>query len=388
MKRAPLELERNVRRRRSPFWALGALVLVVGLVYLMRSGLGVWFLLFPGSFAFFFAKRTTLSKIHASEEGLRIGGDTLIPRASLASPLVRHEDGATYVAFAGRRGIDVEVKNNLEADALLEALALDADSAAIEVKLTRTPSALVIVAMLFATIIFASLPFLLMQTGLGLAMTAATFVLAFFAMRLVLGVRMRVGTDGLMIRELFRRRFVPYASVLDVGAEESRLVVRRTNGTELKFEVPVYKGEGGRPSAAAYDEASAIARRIRQAQNAHREAAPALDLSAALDRGARTTREWLDQLRKLGEGTVATFRTVGVSRDQIFDVVTSTTAAAKDRVAALVALRPSLREEEKKRIRIATEKIAAPELRDQMVRVLDDDDEVALTEALEAVDRQ
>lgn len=387
MKREPIELDTFVRRRRSPVWALGMLMLVVGLVYLMKNGLGVWFLLFPGSFAFLFAKRTTFAKIHASEEGLRIG-PTLIPRARLASPLVRHEDGATYVSFAGRPSFDVEVKNNLEADRLLEALALDADSAAIEVKLTRTPSPFVIVAMLFATVLLASIPFLLMPTGAGLAMTVAALVLAFLAMRLALGVRMRVGTDGVMLREIFRRRFVPHADIVAVRADDARIVIGRTNGTEMRFEVPVYKGEHGKPSPAANDEATAIVRRIRQAQSAHRDAAPVTDLSAALDRGARTTREWLDQLRKLGQGTIATFRTVSVSRDQIFDVVTSTTATAKDRIAALVALRASLRDDEKTRIRVATEKIAAPELREQLVRLLDEDDEVAMTEALEAVDRE
>jgi hypothetical protein len=191
-----------------------------------------------------------------------------------------------------------------------------------------------------------------------------------------------------MLREIFRRRFVPHADIVGVSAEDARVVIGRTNGTELRFEVPVYKAEHGKPSPAAHDEAAAIARRIRQAQRAHREGAPVTDLSAALDRGARTTSEWLADLRKLGQGTVATFRTAPVSREQIFDVVTSTTATAKDRVAALVALRPSLRDDEKTRIRVATEHIAAPELRDQMIRVLDEDDELAMTEALAAVDRE
>ena len=386
VKREPLALVRNVRRRRSPFWALAALMLVVGLVYLMHNGLGVWFLLFPGTFAFFFAKRTTLANILASEEGLRID-DTLIPRARLTSPLVRHEDDTTYVTFAGRRAIDVEVKNNLEADALLEALALDAGSAAIELTLTREPSLLAVLFVLFVTIGVAALPFLLLHTIASLGLTAAIVVSAILLARMLWRVRLRVGTDGVMLRELFRRRFVPHAEIADVEADGEYVVIRRTNGTDIRLHVLAYKAE--EPGhASVNDEALAVARRLRQAHREHRDGAPVTDLSAALDRGARTTRQWLDDLRKLGEGTVATFRTVGVAREQIFDVVTSTTATSKDRIAALVALRPSLDADEETRIRVATEKIAAPELRVAMERVLDEDDEAAMTEALEAVDHE
>ena len=198
-------------------------------------------------------------------------------------------------------------------------------------------------------------------------------------------VRLRIGTDGIVARDLFGSRFVSHAEITDVSAEGSRVRIARANGNDIQLEVPVPKAEREHPPA-VIDEAVAIVRRLRQAQSAHREGSPATDLSAALDRGARTTREWLADLRKLGEGTVATFRTVGIARDEILDVVTSTTATAKDRIAALIALRPTLREDEKTRVRVATERIAAPELREQMVRVLDEDDELALTEALEAVD--
>ncbi len=387
MKHKPLELERNVRRRRSPIWALGALLLVVGFAYLMRNGLGVWFLLFPGSFAFLFAKRTKLSRITASEEGLAIDG-TLVPRARLASPLVRHEDQATYVAFAGRPSFDVEVKNNLEADALIEALALDAASVAIELKLVRAPSPIAIFLMLVGMFGAAAIPLALMHTPLGLALMIVIIVLAAFINRILFGTRVRIGSDGLMLRGLLARQFVAHDQIVDATAEGARVIVRRSNGTEIRLDVPVYKNEHGKASPAANDEALAIVRRLRQAQRAHREGAPVVDLSAALDRGAQTTLEWLADLRKLGEGTIATFRTVGIAREQLLDVALGTTATAKNRIAALVALRPSLREEEKVRIRVATERIAAPDLRDHMVRVLDEDDEATMAEALEAIDQQ
>lgn len=362
--------ETTVRFGRSKLWL--ALSLVPSLAMLaVGLRIGVLFFVLPLPIILgFLAKGTHRTSVVASREGLRIGTQ-LVPRASLSSALVRHERHTTYVELTGKRDVDVEVANNIEADALVRALGLDAASTTVEVPVNFAPSPLA-----WLVVIAGSIGLFFAWAWLALL----TFVVG-AAIVLVLAPRatLRIGADGIAIRKLIdRSRFVAHGNIVAVDVQGDALIVRETGGRETRLIV--------RDQGAGEDQARAIARRIMQARRARRSMPDAPELAVALDRGAQTTREWLTDLRKLGEGTIATFRTIGVAREQLLDVVESTTASAKDRMAALVALRPHLREEEKTRIRVATESIAAPAVRDHMVRVLDSEDEDEMIEALEAVD--
>ena len=384
-----LELTTSVRFRRSRLWALAAVVPVVALLALGVK-LGIFLFLFPAPLFLLRMNRIVEARVVASEEGLRIG-ERLIPRAAFTSGLVRHEDGRVFVALDGREHVDVAVTSNVAADALLSALRLDAASAVAEVRLVRGMrkafNALGIIVLVWTLLMFRALQ----PTMFGVLTTGIMIALGVLGLRKAREVKLGIGADGISIRELGSQRFIPHDAIEGVETDGDAVVLRPKNGEPLRWELPTRRNRENESTTALErrrDEANAIVRRIRQARAAFRERANAPELAVALDRGAHTTREWLADLRKLGEGTIATFRTIGVAREQLLDVVESTTASAKDRMAALVALRPHLREEEKTRIRVATESIAAPEVRDRMVRVLDTEEEHEMIEALEAVDRR
>jgi hypothetical protein len=68
-------------------------------------------------------------------------------------------------------------------------------------------------------------------------------------------------------------------------------------------------------------------------------------------------------------------------------IVESTTADASARVAALVALRSNMTDEERPRIRVAAERCVLPSLRDRMVRVVDAEDDEVVASVLAEVER-
>ncbi len=383
------EATTNVRFPRSKRWAFVALVPMILLSVALGKFVGIWFFLLPGPLVLFFANRIVRANVVASAEGLRIG-QRLVPRSALSSALVRHDHDVTYVSFQGDQRVDVEVTSNVAAEELLRALKLDAASSAVEIPLQKTASP----QLRFLPIVAMIVGFLAMRTfhpQISALMIAAAGIAVFVvAMRLALRVTLRVGADGIVFHEALKKeRFVSHDAIKDVRAIDDMIVVELNDGQEMTFTLPGSRSssrESPRDRAHRNDEAEAIVRRVRQARQAYREGANAPELTVALARGSRSVRDWVTELRRLGEGAASTFRTIGIAREQLFDVVESTTAAARDRIAAMVALRATLRDEEKPRIRIAAERIAAPELRERMVRILDAEDEAAVEEELRELD--
>jgi hypothetical protein len=368
--------ETTVRFARSKLWlTLSFAPSLAMLAFGMKVGALLFLFPLPAAIGFLL-KRTERARVVASNEGLRVG-DLSLPRAALESALVRHDGPSTYVELRGKHDVEIEVANNVEADALVRALGLDAGRTTLDVRVDLAPNPFVAAAVLLALVGVAVALALVGQPAFAILSCFLAIAIVFTTGR----ASLRIGADGIALRRRWTAaRFIPHDQIGSVDLDGTHLVVRETSGRETRFSV---RGQG-----TLDDEGRAIARRIVQARQAHRASDAAPELSIALDRGAQTTREWLADLRKLGEGTVATFRTIGVAREQLFEVVESTAATAKDRVAALVALRSHLREEDKTRIRVLTERIAAPELRDNMVRVLDHEEDDELLEALEAVDRK
>jgi len=385
------EIETVVRRPLSttqwlvaPLIAMGALAFAVntlwGAAVATVVGLGVWLSV---------ARASPHVRVIASRDGLRVGSRS-IPRSAFDVALLRHAGGRTYVALRGRRALDVEVPNNVEADALVRALGLDAASSTVEFALGESPSArdwlLVVglVALTVASFTFAPTPELEAAgafTGIALVAVASWLTSRVF---------LRVGADGLLVRRpLGRARFLPHGAIANVRCDGDTIVVEPMTGVALVLRVPGIPTGGDddrarrRQEDRRADDARAIARRIHQARNAFRDhRAGAGAMVAVLERGARSTREWLEHLRGLGEGAASTFRAMDATRAQLLAVVESTTARARDRLAALVALRAQLTDEEAPRIRVAAERCAEPDLRERMVRVLDAEEDATLEETL------
>ena len=380
-----LAMTTNVRRPRTALlWTVAGLTVaffVVATVLRVHVGPLPWWVLLPLFAAIQRRPKITRSAIEASTEGLRIGGE-LVPRASLSTALLRRESGRSYVTLRNksRMGghVDVEVSDDEQADRLCRALALDAASTTAEFTLFRAQKAsrrarafaLAAVAgvmvMVGWTAALSTLPAFLIPLLLVaplLLMLVAIPIVAFHRR-----VKLRVGADGLVVREGFgRRRFVPHDDVTETRASGNHVVLAQKKG-DLVYSVGEERRRRRREELE--QTAQSIVWRIDKAREAYRElAGDAPQAALALDRGEASAREWLDRLRAIGAGANATFRSAQMTREQLLRVVESTTAAAKARLAALAALHDGLTEEEKPRIRVAAERCAEPALGERMVRV-------------------
>jgi hypothetical protein len=334
--------------------------------------------------------------IDASPEGLRIG-DALMPRAKLKSAVLRREYDHSYVLLRGGglnpASVDVEVSSDEEADRLCRALTLDAASTTAEFTLFRRGNDTKSVTLLMA----------LIAAGVGVGVASARTHLAHMALPFVMvaifalmvpvlfvtrRTKLRVGADGIALREgLSRRRFIGHDEIERVTATGTEVAIERKNGERIAWNVGGSRQRKKKKRSEDLErQAQSIVWRIEKAREAYAALAGGAPQAAlALDRGQKTAREWLDQLRAIGAGAGATFRSAQLTREQLLRIVESTTAAAKERIAAAAALHDALTEEEKPRIRVAADRCAAPALGEAMVRVAlapsDEDLEVALEEA-------
>jgi hypothetical protein len=338
--------------------------------------------------------------VSASPEGLRMGSK-LLPRAKLHSALMRSEGDRSYVTLRGRSwgsNVDIAVGSDSEADELCAALGLDAKSTTAEFSLFRGVPGLTSIAaglgLVAAAVGFtaAILAHASVQALIAFPFAMVLFIALLVPLLLVLRrVSLRVGADGILVREgINRRRFHAHDSIASVRAVGKEVVIRLNNGQTLRWEVA--PGQRSGVNQARIDEhtrqAQSVVWRIRKAQEAYRALAGGAPQTAlALDRGERSLVEWIDALRRVGEGEGATFRHALPTRDQLLAIVESTTALAKERLAAAVALRAKLTEEEKPRVRVAAERCVAPALRERMVRVIDAPSDEELATVLEEAEQ-
>ncbi len=329
--------------------------------------------------------------VDASLEGIRLG-DKLVPRAKLKSALLRREADRMFLLLRGRSmgaSADVQVKSDEEADALCTALGLDAKSTTAEFTMNRKTSgfraallaavAIAIAGSAFAIVLHTPVALLGMMIAFG-----ALMLLGLPAMLIAQRAKLLVGADGIVLREGLRpRRFFSHDEIESVNARGTSVFIQPKHGDLIALMVGSDSGNK-KQRAEAELQTQSVAWRIHKAREAYLAlAGKAPDGALALDRGTRSVREWIDQLRRVGEGATATFRSVNLTRDQLLAIVESTSAAAKERLAAIVALHAGLTAEEKPRIRIAAERCVLPALREKMVRVADATSDEELAVALE-----
>jgi hypothetical protein len=220
---------------------------------------------------------------------------------------------------------------------------------------------------------------------LGITAFAVVFVPLFVLLR---RVRLRAHADGLVVREgIGRRSFLPYDAIASVSSDGPTVVLTLRTGHVARWQVTpdgvsltANTLETGRR-----ERATAIAAEIARALQAHRSGVtPDATHTLALDRGESSPVAWLQALRRVGDGGVATFRQgVTPTRDELLAIATSPCAAPGHRVAAAVALRAALTDAETPRIRVAAESAGAPHLGERLTRVLDASSDADLAAILE-----
>lgn len=193
-----------------------------------------------------------------------------------------------------------------------------------------------------------------------------------WAIRTTAGIE--VGADGVRIaRTLGRPRYLPFSTIERIEQVNSDVHFVLRSGEV----VVVHQASPAKPKLAmgmALDERAAFVERVNAQLERHRDVVAS---GEAFARGDRTTEAWLDDLARVGEP--ATFRTPAVPVEVLWRVVEDATAATTARAGAAFALRSSLDDEGKARLRIVADACAAPKLRVALDEIATGEEDVADT---------
>jgi hypothetical protein len=224
-------------------------------------------------------------------------------------------------------------------------------------------------------------------TTAGLAIVAGVFALA-TAAYWTLWARARLqitfGTDGMWLKQWGRERWLRWS---DVRALDPWPSVR---GPSEGFDLVLRDGERiklatvrERMRRGMY-EGDVVADRIRETMTTATK--PAGDVRVALPASeGRGAREWIEDLRRAGSGTKASFRVAPVDPDDLWCMLEDPNGAPADRAAAATALAVARDEPTRVRLRAAAAAVASPKLRVAIEAAAGDDDD-RLAEALEALE--
>jgi hypothetical protein len=193
-------------------------------------------------------------------------------------------------------------------------------------------------------------------------------------------------SDALIVRWLGLRRVVPFASIRDVrkvtrvpltGEEHEIIVMDLLDQKRVRVLADVRKYEPpGFPWSPSVDSALFTALRARLD---HPVAQSAI---ALLERAGSDTIHWVRRL--IGLPNAAAYRSESVDPDTLWSVLENPVAPPQLRVAAAVALRGTLEESGRERIRVVIDESTSPELRASLAVAIDTGaDEDSLARALE-----
>ncbi len=194
-----------------------------------------------------------------------------------------------------------------------------------------------------------------------------------------------IGQDGVRWTSDGTTRFVPYTRVAGTAVEqrkahrrlparlEYRLQLANCGGDEAVFTLA---GPGWKLRRIAADVDRALTRYGELAE---------LD-TAPVARGSQTSQEWFDELRAIGAGARAGYRSACTRRDELWRIVETSTVPSSQRAAAAVAL-GQLDRGEIKRLRRTRRQSASPNLRFVLANLASGaPDEEVLAEALAELD--
>jgi hypothetical protein len=325
--------------------------------------------------------------VRASAEGVRVDGVLHTPRARIADgffqPRWSHEEGGfrSSVRLVDKRrrvAFEAEVQHETEALQLLYALGLDPGSKRAEFR-GSSP--------MFATLgrNFAFVFGAMFTMGVCTAVLGALGVDAFGLFPLMLPLSMfagmiptkiAVGIDGILLRWLWIKTFVPMSKITRFVPEDDRIIrLTLSDGTEKVVYTSMRRKGGPTGFGAKYasQHRDAVLARMTEASRAFHARTPAADVTALVGRGSRTREEWFDSLAKLGASDGG-YRDAVVREDDLWRVVEDPAAPEDARAGAMVVLRPKLDDAGKQRVRIAAEATASPRLRVVLERASSDHD--------------
>jgi hypothetical protein len=331
--------------------------------------------------------------VRVDHEGVWTDARLTVPSAAILDGFFQPRAGrdrnkassyGSSVRLLGKRGaivFEAETEER-EALALLRALGLDPESKRAEFNGSSPLYATLARNLLFVFgVVVASfvVSFLLASSGLS----GGAFPL--LALPLILGAmvpsRIAVGLDGILVRWLWQRTFIPMSEIVEVDRVDDRIIrLRLVGGGDVRLYTSMRR-RGQATSRVAAEHRDAVLARIGQALRAFRARGPAADVSALVGRGTRTKSDWLTALTRLRDAEGG-YRDAVVREDDLWRVVEDPSAPEDARGGAALLLRDSLDDAGKARVRVAAEATASPKLRVALDAAAGDAHEEAVRAAL------
>jgi hypothetical protein len=333
----------------------------------------------------------------ASNDGVAVDGKLLVPRAAIVSALVEpgassvgdpdlvrrilhgraRSRGRTGVVLRGRGGTErtMFVRNIEDGRAIVAALGFDPKATVATFgglsALVATPTRM---AVAFGLII--GLVVGLGWAGLSASPSPSAMILAIGALALTLLAaswpsRITIGTDAIVIR------WLRWTKVIDLATVLGPLHMSATTGS-----VRLALRDGGHVGVPT-PHVRQVAERIEQARAMRISRDDALHAALPLARGERTIADWVARLRRVERS----FRDAALPPDRLWSTVEDTSVEPSMRVAAAVALTPTLDTDGRSRLRVVAQSSATPKLRVALTAVVDGDDDL-LEEALERLEER
>ncbi len=345
-----------------------ALGILMALAHTKAYGIGSPFIALGGLAAIFGGMGNVLpvrrsAKISADAKGIRADGVLLAERAGIDRAYVQPRAGhSPLVRFRGKRGtrnFDVVVNDEADGTKLLGALELDVAHRAVDFRgsspLYATIGRQMLVGAGAAVALLAS-PMVSRTLGGGFA--AITFMLPFVMIAMaLLPSTLTVGADGVLTSWLGWKHFYPYEEIVSVLPYEHGITLALKSGKTVNIATSPARRTTIPLVAMNRD---AVAMRIDEAMTAfaqHRGA----DATAMVARGGRTVTEWLEALRALA--SASDYRQSALPREALWRVAEDPAAEATARAGAAVALRGTITDEDRARLRVAAEASASPRVR-------------------------
>ena len=313
--------------------------------------------------------RFRTSNLHVDDRGLSVGGQLKLARAQLRSTyLQKLPDGRVAACFStSLSSLRVTLHNEATARALCAALG-------VKVSVILPEDATVARHFGFARTTREVL--VAIVAGLGLTLATGlmlrghfTFLLACALMVAALGLawsalfELTIGVDGVDLRRRGRSRFVPFEDIASIDPRPEAVAIVLRSSEEILVHVPFADTDAG--MLAQRDK---IAETLTVSLRAYGETLLEPDHArvgalAVLARGERPLAEWLVALKDLAAPTGTAYRSGEVPIEELWRVVEDPTAEPTARAGAAVALRPTLDDDGRMRLRVASEGTASPKVR-------------------------
>jgi hypothetical protein len=323
-------------------------------------------------------------RVRVHDGALRLGDRRVYPKGDLRDALLVPQPNARPPrVLVKKKGLGprltLEVGSVDEGRALMRALGFDASQS---VAKFRLPSRMVARPGLFGAgivTLWVSMVMGGMLTGSALCLVVLPVVLVALLSALIPS-RVEVGADGLVLRWLWTRRFIPHMRI--------RRVDEFMTGKDFHHGVDLTLDSGERVRIPVHQVGSndwrtaMVLERVREAMEIAKRGLHHVDASL-LQQNGRDVKGWMTALRSIGTGANASLRIAPVPSERLWHVVEDPGAEVTARAGAAVALAADLDDDRRARLRVAAEAIASPKLRVVLEQVAEGTADLELESALD-----